>query len=108
MQNTNHIDSGATFGDTSMDIPRTRNFSQSSTEAAHILAAKNSTIRQSELNPIFTMRRVCLVWLLIAFVFTINACLEKREFAQKLQEYKKAKDAAGKTLYSQNKKISTL
>jgi hypothetical protein len=103
MQNTNHFDSGATYGDTSMDIPRTRDFSQSDPETPHILAATNSAIRQSQLNPILTMRRVCLVWLVFAFVFTINACLEKREFAQKLQEYKKAKDAAARTLYSQNK-----
>lgn len=103
MQDSNHTNNGATFGDSSVDIPRAREFSQSQSATANILASAHRAIRQSELNPIFTMRRVCLVWLLIAFVFTINACLEKRELAQKLQEYKKAKDAAGRTLYSQNK-----
>ena len=103
MQNTNHVDSVGYPKNTPIYIQGTRSDSQSESETA-MLDRADSPNGQRNLSTLLAIRRLGFFCLFIAFVFTIRAYSQRAEFAQKMQEHKKAKDAAARTLYSQNNK----
>lgn len=102
MQNSNHIDSGGCAENAPIYIQGTRDNPQPKSEISTVDRA-NSADGQRNLSTLLAVRRFCFFCLFIALIFTLRGYTQKKELAQKLQEYKKAKDAAGRTLYSQNK-----
>jgi hypothetical protein len=83
MQDFNHDYSPTANPRDIVDISGTRHVPQPkhsdpATATAEFLATHNP-IGQNKFNVIFSMRRVCIFWLAVACVLSINACLESRD-----------------------------
>jgi len=107
MQDFNHNYSPVPDARDIVDISGTRYISQPkhsdpATATAEFLAAHNP-LRQNKFDVILSMRRVCVFWLVVACILSINACLESRDLrirAERISKQQKEIHATNQNTYT--------